>query len=252
MKPLKANGEKPLRISHVPGWQPHSRKADVLYDGQYRTVKKAECPRTKPAVVIDGREAGKVLHVCLEEKCPVHACVSSYRATPQERAARAKELLAERIEKETRVRILDAIRKKLPAPPPRPDLEMAALDFFERLGHDNHRRLCRVYGWEEKKTKASWGGTTVDYKAIAGKAVHEMNTSEAYHFLIVCSLVSDLYCPGFNPRQALAKDTKIALMASRYKIDTTKLTAQVRVELTREKKVKKRSGTAAAKISDRT
>jgi hypothetical protein len=34
----------------------------------------------------------------------------------------------------------------------RPDLEMAALDYYERLGHDNHRRLCRIYGWEEKKT----------------------------------------------------------------------------------------------------
>src|SRR5882762_3635381 len=39
MKPLEAKGEQPLRISHVPGWQAHSRKSDVLYDGQYRTVK---------------------------------------------------------------------------------------------------------------------------------------------------------------------------------------------------------------------
>jgi hypothetical protein len=46
---------------------------------------------------------------------------------------------------------------------------MAALDYFERLGHDNRRRLCRVYGWEEKKTKVSWGASTVDYKTIAGK-----------------------------------------------------------------------------------
>jgi len=123
VKPLEAKGEKPLRISHVPGWQAHSRKADVLYDGQYRTVKKAECPQTKPAVVIDGREAGNVVHVCRDEKCPVHAHVSNCKATPQERAARAKELLAERIEKKTRVRILDAIRKKLPATLPRPDME---------------------------------------------------------------------------------------------------------------------------------
>jgi len=252
VKPLEAKGEKPLRISHVPGWQAHSRKADVLYDGQYRTVKKAECPQTKPAVVIDGREAGNVVHVCRDEKCPVHAHVSNCKATPQERAARAKELLAERIEKKTRVRILDAIRKKLPATLPRPDVEMAALDFFERLGHDNHRRLCRVYGWEEKKTKAAWGGTTVDYKAIAAKAVPAMNTSEVHHFLIVCSLVADLYCPGFNPRQPLAKDSNLAVTANRYKIDTTKLSAEVRAELTGgKKKVEKRPGTAAAKGAER-
>jgi hypothetical protein len=92
-----------------------------------------------------------------------------------------------------------AIRKKLPATLSRPDLEMAALDYFERLGHDNHRRLCRVYGWEEKKTKGSWGGSTLDYKTIARTAVREMNTREIQHFLVVCALASDLYCPRLQP-----------------------------------------------------
>ena len=63
----------------------------------------------------------------------------------------------------------NAIRKKLPATLSRSDLEMTALDYFERLGHDNHRRLCRVYGWEEKKTKTSWGGNSVDYKSSREK-----------------------------------------------------------------------------------
>jgi len=236
IKPLEESGEQPLRVSQAPAWQAKTRKADVLYDGQYRTVKKADCPQTKPAVVIDGPEAGKVLHVCSEEKCAVHARVTHYQATPQERAARSKELLAERIEKQTRVRILDAIRKKLSATLSRLDLEMAALDYFERLGHDNHRRLCRVYGWEEKKSKASWGGTTVDYKTIAGKAIREMSTQEVQHFLVVCALASDLYCPGYNPRQSLAKDSNLARTAARYKIDTAKLSAAVRRELSKSTK----------------
>ena len=86
-------------------------------------MKKAECPQTKTAVVIDGADAGKVLHVCRDEQCKVHARVSHYEATPKERAARAKELLAERTEKLTRLRILNAIRKKLPAQLSRPDLK---------------------------------------------------------------------------------------------------------------------------------
>jgi hypothetical protein len=90
------------------------------------------------------------------EQCPVHARGTRYEASPQERAARAKEALAERIERQTRIRILNAIRKKCSGTLPRLDFEMAALDYFERLGHDNYRRLCRVYGWEEKKTRASW------------------------------------------------------------------------------------------------
>jgi hypothetical protein len=83
-----------------------------------------------------------------------------------------------------------------------------------RFGHDNHRRLCRVYGWPEKKTKASWGGTTVDYKSIAEKAVHEMKKHDIEHFVVFCALVSDLYCPGYNPQQSLAKDSKLILPCS--------------------------------------
>ena len=245
VKPLEEAGEKPLRISHAPSWQAQKPQPDVLYEGQYRRVaKKTECSQSKAAVVIDGPQAGTLLHVCGDENCPVHARETRYQPTPQERAARAKELFAERVEKQTRVRILDAVRRKLPATLPRPDLEMAALDYFRRLGHDNHRRLVRVYGWEEKKTKAAWGGTTVDYGAIAAKAVREMKTQDVQHFLVVCALVSDLYCPGYNPRQALAKDSNLALTAARYKIDAAKLAADVRAQL--GKKEEKR-GKAKAK-----
>ena len=234
MKPLEESGEKPLRVSHAPSWQTKKPQPDVLYEGQYRrTAKEGECPQTKAAVVTDGPEAGTILHVCRDEKCPVHARETRYQPTPAERAARAKELLAERVEKHSRVRILNAIRKKLPGTLTRPDLEMAVLDYFRRLGHDNHRRLWRVYGWEEKKSKAARSDMTIDYEAIAGKAVREMDAPDLRRLLIVCALVSDLYCPGFNPRQSLAKDSNLARTAGRYKIDPVRITADVRAELTK-------------------
>jgi hypothetical protein len=129
---------------------------------------------------------------------------------------------------------LDAIRKKLPATLARPDLEMAALDYFRRLGHDNHRRLCRVYQWEEKKTKSSWGGLAVDYEAIAGRAVRAMNPQDLQRFLVVCALVSDLYWPSFDSSQRLAKSSNLAATAARYKVDSSKLAAAVREELTKK------------------
>ena len=236
-KPLEEAGEKPLRVSQAPAWQSKKPQPDILYEGQYRkAAKKAECPQTKSAVVMDGPDAGKLLHVCRDDKCPVHAAVTRYQPTPQERATRAKEALAERVEKLTRVRVLDAIRKKLPTTLSRPDLEMAALDYFERLGHDNHRHLCRVYGWAEKKTKGSWGGSTVDYKTVVGKAVREMTMQEVQHFLVVCALASDLCCFGYNPRQPLGKDSNLARTAIRYKIDTAKVSAAVREELSKRVK----------------
>ena len=74
VKPLEESGEKPLRVSQAPAWQSKKPQPDVLYEGQYRCIaKKAECPQTKPAVLIDGAQAGTVMHVCRDERCPVHA-----------------------------------------------------------------------------------------------------------------------------------------------------------------------------------
>ena len=56
-------------------------------------------------------------------------------------------MLAERVEKQSGVRIPDAIRKKLPDVLWRIDLEILVLYYFRRLRHDNQRRLCKVYGY---------------------------------------------------------------------------------------------------------
>ncbi|MGB6875871.1 MAG: ParB/RepB/Spo0J family partition protein [Candidatus Acidiferrales bacterium] len=236
VKALEEKGEKPLRVSQAPSWQTNGHERHVLVEGQFlRAKSKGECPHTKPAVLIDGKGAGTVFHICRDEKCPVHSRITRYEPTPQERAQRAKERLAERVEKQSRFRILDAVRKKLPNDLPRADVEMIALDYSRRLGHDNHHRLCRVYGWEEKKSKTSWGTQAVDYEKIAKAAVEGMTAADLHRFLVVCALVSDLYCPGYNPQQPLAKDSNLACAALRYKVDSAKITAAIRAELTKAK-----------------
>src|SRR6266699_3368775 len=101
--------------------------------------------------------------------------------------------------------LLEAIRKKLPDALSRPDLGMVALDYVRRLGHDNHRRLSKLFAWEEKKSKTSWGAQTVDYeKRVSGfvlanpesknavaPAVQAMKAADLNRFLVVCALVSD-------------------------------------------------------------
>src|SRR5215470_2193180 len=236
VKPLEEKGEKLLRVSQAPAWQANGHTKDVLFEGQYRRAKaKGECPNTKAAVLIDGKGAGSIFYLCQAEKCDVHNRVTRYQPTPQEQAQRKKEALAERVEKLSRVRILEAIRKKLTEALSRPDLEMVALDYFRRLGHDNHRRLSKLYAWEEKKSKASWGGETVDYEKIAAGAVQAMKPAELNRFLVACALVSDLYCPGYNPRKSLEKNSNLALAASRYNVDSAKIAAIVREELSSPK-----------------
>jgi ParB family transcriptional regulator, chromosome partitioning protein len=231
VKPLEEKGGKPLRVSQAPAWQ-NGHAKDVLFEGQYRKAKtKGECPNTKAAVLIDGKGAGSIFYVCQTEKCDVHNRVTRYQPTPQEQAQRKKEALTERVEKLSRVRILEAVRKKLPDALSRPDLEMVALDYFRRLGHDNHRRLSKLYAWEEKKSKTSWGAQTVDYEKIATTAVQAMKTADINRFLVVCALVSDLYCPGYNPKQSLEKNSNLARTAARYKVDAAKLGAAIQAEL---------------------
>jgi hypothetical protein len=99
------------------------------------------------------------------------------------------------------------------------------------LGHDNHRRLSKLYAWEEKESKTSWGAQTVDYEKIAAAAVQAMKAADLNRFLVGCALVSDLYCPGYNPRQSLEKTSSLARTATRYKIDIAKIAAAVRAEL---------------------
>jgi hypothetical protein len=106
-----------------------------------------------------------------------------------------------------------------------------ALDYFRRLGHDNHRRLSKLYAWEEKKSKTSWGAQTVDYEKIAAAAVRAMKAADVNRFLVVCALVSDLYCPGYNPRQPLERNSNLSRTALRYKVDSAKIAAAVGAEL---------------------
>ena len=58
-----------------------------------------------------------------------------------------------------------------------------------------------------------------------------MKAADVHRFLVVCALVSDLYCPGYNPRQSLAKNSNLSRTAARYKVDSAKMVRIVRVEL---------------------
>jgi hypothetical protein len=65
---------------------------------------------------------------------------------------------------------------------------------------------------------------------------------------VICSLVSDLYCPGDNPRETLARDSNLAQAARRYKIDTAKLTSEAREDLIEKRKKNQKGGSAATTV----
>ena len=238
--PLVKEGRKPVQISESPSWQVRTKAPNTLYEGQYRLAERAEeCPNTQSAVMVDGRKAGTVLHICTDEKCKTHRQFSHYEISPQEREQRRKIALAARVQKESRQRILQAVRQKLPGDLSRADFEMVALDYFRRLGHDNHHRLFQVYGWEEKKTKTSWGGNSVDHEKLAQGQIRGMTSADLNRFLVLCSLVPDLYCPGYSPAETLSKEANLMRAAARYKVNASNIIAKVLAELSRRRKTQK-------------
>jgi hypothetical protein len=164
---------------------------------------------------------------------------SHYEISPQEREQRRKLALAIRVQKESRSRILQAVRQKLPGELARPDFEMVALDYFRRLGHDNHHRLFQVYGWEEKKAKTSWGGTSVDHEKLAEAQIREMTTADLNRFLVTCALVPDLYCPGYSSAETLSKEADLMQTAVRYRVKVAQIGARVLRECSKKRKQRK-------------
>jgi hypothetical protein len=72
-----------------------------------------------------------------------------------------------------------------------------------------------------------------------------MKTADFHRFLVVCVLVSDLYCPDYNPGHPLEKNSNLARTAARYKVHTPKIAAIVRLELSRKKDAQDRRQNSA-------
>ena len=87
----------------------------------------------------------------------------------------------------------------------------------------------------------------MDYEKIAVAAIQAVKTADLNRFLVVCALVSDLYCPGYNAIQTLAKDSKLASTAARYKINRAKLATSVREELRNTKRKSANESVKSAK-----
>src|SRR5229473_4905706 len=103
------------------------------------------------------------------------------------------------------------------------------------LGTRQSSPSLQALGMGREEDKTSWGAQIVDYEKIATAALQAMKAADLNRFFVVCALVSDLYCPGYNPRQSLEKNSNLARTAARYKVDPAKVGAAARAELSKSK-----------------
>jgi GTP cyclohydrolase III len=62
--------------------------------------------------------------------------------------------------------------------------------------------------------------------------------------VFVCALADDLYPPSYAGAQPLRKESQLARIATRYKIDISRVIAAVRAELTKPANAAKRANGA--------
>src|SRR5215467_645581 len=86
-------------------------------------------------------------------------------------------------------------------------------------------------GTSVSSTSGAWATTIT---AVSRSSTHGKGR-RSRRFLVVCALVSDLSCPGYNPRQSPGKNSNLARTAVRYKVDSAKTATAVGVELSRPK-----------------
>jgi len=138
--------------------------------------------------------------------------------------AAQKLALASRVQKDSRRSFCRRSAEASPALA-RADFEMVALDYFRRLGHDNHHRLSR-YGWEEKKIKTSWGG-----KFSGPRKSWPRFKSGRYGGRpqpVCCDVLAHphLYCPGYSSAETHRRKPTSCRTAVRYKVDASKIAAE--------------------------
>jgi hypothetical protein len=74
-----------------------------------------------------------------------------------------------------------------------------------------------------------------------------MTAADLNRFLVTCALVPDLYCPGYSFEETLSKESNLMRTVVRYKLDASKVTAKVKVELSKKRKGGKAQRRSAAK-----
>ncbi len=63
-------------------------------------------------------------------------------------------------------------------------------------------------------------------------SLHQLMTATDLNgFIVTCALVPDLYCPGYSSAETLSKEANLMRTAVRYKVDASKITADVIAEL---------------------
>lgn len=208
---LKAQGEQPVYVS---GSYNKPKKGGALSKSDYQVV--AEGTKgAKTAIVGDGGEAGKVIHIKVTPRPAASDPAAEQKKREQEEAQRK---IAVDNERDVRLEIFKAIRSKV-GPLGRVDIELLLYASVKGSRGDGLAEICAQHGIKFQKFRE---GESLA-KALAGMADVDL-----FRVAVEVAVADDL--DQFEIRDQLSKRHQPELLlaaAKRYKVDAAKIRKEV-------------------------
>lgn len=144
------------------------------------------CEHAKSAIVTEGVGRGFARLVCAEPSCEIHHL--SKRSLDDDTRKRCESLRSEakrrKQELADRSKLLDSILAKVAAPLLRDNLEVIALAFLDKLGHESRVRLAKRWNLE-----VASGSHSGNYLAAMMPQIQGKNESELSRILVEMALL---------------------------------------------------------------
>lgn len=193
--------------------------------------KKESCASAREGIVVEGYGQGQVMTVCADPKCQKHH--GQYESSTEMGKWRAQQKAAEekrKQEKILRLRIIDAILKKMPAEPSREDLIFIADQFYGEIWNEHQKSILSRH--EIKPAKVQYG---FDFRAPFRKHLESCGKTDLYKLFIEMALIRNSEARHWTDKR---KEDSLMTVASRHKIKIKVIEAELKQEL-KEKTISK-------------
>jgi ParB family chromosome partitioning protein len=182
---------------------------------------KDRCEHTRPALVVQGREAGHSIEICSEPSCTKHRAHVTHtngRGGDDQRGAERRKEQQRRAESAARRETLAAIGAKITEPLQAEDLKLIIRVYLREMHHDSKRALLALWELEPARVKRQYG-TSIDYdKPVVDHFKDLTGTADLRYLLLQMALINNTIVGSWNAQPPAA----LIETARRYHVEPAK------------------------------
>lgn len=199
------------------------------------------CRSMAEAIFSDGGRKGQVIKVCADANCKVHhPDAPKPEDVEKQRTQERKRIEAQKVEITIRHQVFAQVLQKVPAPLAKAELELIAMRLLDKL--DYQRRVLIA---KRHKLISGKNAENDHNEMVSGfkKMFRESDDKGVCRLLLECLLIDSAY------HVPTGGDDLLLSTAKRYRIDTEKVTRQVRDDLATKAKKKAAQAKKASKAA---